>query len=455
MSVQPEPATGRTPGGTLESSPPPASPSERRVQRSPGPITRRRLLEMLGSLRPLTVVSAPAGYGKSTLVESWLAESSRNETVARLSLENDDLSHEAWWPTLEEALTVAGVAVSRGDVTGGLRDPHRARSKSLAADILAQGRRVLLILDCGEFALSAQVGRDVDLLIRDTRNQVAVVMLTREDPPLPLHRYRLEGGICEVRAEDLAFTAGEVAALMKREDVVLTPPEVSALRTRTGGWPAGLRFAAMSLRGRSDVSEAIQDFRGDSGNVAEYLMSEVLQRQPVKRRRFLLRSCIIEELDPPLVEVLTGQHCDVQSLEAMADSGCFVERIPGQQDRFKYHALFRQFLLAQLWFERSPAPAGLHREAAEWLARDSQTSRAVRHAVAATDWGLACPPPVESLGFVDLLTGPRRTALRRLFAELPPGLDGFEAALTRATLSLADVDPIGAGLHLEAARACV
>jgi LuxR family transcriptional regulator, maltose regulon positive regulatory protein len=436
----------------LESSSPTSS-SERRLKRSPGPIARRRLLEMLGGMRPLTVVSAPAGYGKTILAESWAAEPSRNETVARLSLEDDDLSHELWWPTLEEALTVAGVPVSRADVTGALRDPHRAGSKALAADIVAHGRRVLLILDCGEFPLSAQVGRDVDRLIRDTGTSLAVLLLTREDPPLPLHRYRLEGGICEVRAEDLAFTAGEVAALMEREGVELTPAEVSALRTRTGGWPAGLRFAAMSLRGRSDVSEAIEDFRGDSGNVAEYLMSEVLQRQSSKRRRFLLGSCIVEELDPPLVEVLTGQHCDVQALEAMADGGCFVERIPGQHDRFRYHALFRQFLLAQLWFERSPAPAELHREAAEWLARDNQASRAVRHAVAATDWSLACRLLVESLGFVEMLSGPHRSVLRRLFADLPPALQGFEPALTRATLSLTDFDATTAGLHLDAARA--
>src|SRR4051812_47059378 len=155
MSEEPEPAPGRIPGGTVNSSPPPAS--ERRMQRSPGPIARRRLQEMLGSLRPLTVVSAPAGYGKSTLMESWLAESIRTEAVARLSLEDDNLSPEAWWLTLEEALTVAGVAVSRADVTGGLRDPHRARSKALAADIATHGRRVVLIVDCGELSLSAQV----------------------------------------------------------------------------------------------------------------------------------------------------------------------------------------------------------------------------------------------------------------------------------------------------------
>jgi LuxR family transcriptional regulator, maltose regulon positive regulatory protein len=414
---------------------------------------RRRLLETLGSLRPLTVVSAPAGYGKTTLVESWLAEPTRDVTVARLSLEDDDLLPEALWPTLVEALSVAGIAVSPEDVADGLRDPHRHRVKGLAADIVAHGRRVVLVLDCGEFSLSAQAGRDVNRLIRGAGTSLAVLMLTREDPPLPLHRYRLEGAICEVRAEDLAFTASEVAAVMKREGVVLTPPEVSALRTRTGAWPAGLRFAALSLRGRLDVSEAIEEFRGDSGNVAEYLMSEVLQRQPSRRQRFLLRSCILDELDPPLVEILTGQHCDVQVLEAMADGGCFVERIPGQHDRFRYHSLFRQFLRAQLWYEKQPAPTELHRVAAQWLAGNGQTLPAVRHAVAATDWALASQLLVASLRVVELLSGPRRTVLRKLFAELPPDLHGADAALTRAAMALADYDVATAGLHLDAARA--
>ncbi|MDX6301459.1 MAG: LuxR family transcriptional regulator, maltose regulon positive regulatory protein [Nocardioidaceae bacterium] len=418
-------------------------------------IVRRRLLETLGSLRPLTVVSAPAGYGKSTLVESWTAESIPDMTIVRMALGGDDLLPEAFWPALVRALRTAGVVVDRGDVPEAVRDGDRGRAKALAADILAHGRRVVWILDCGEFALSAQLGRALDHLIHAAVQGLAVVILTRDDPPSALHRYRLEGALCEIRAKDLAFTASEVAALMEREGVVLSPPEVSALRTRTGGWPAGLRFAAMNLREQPDVSETIEDFRGDSGNVAEYLMTEVLQRQPPKRRQFLLRSCIAEELDPPLVEELTGQHCDVQVLEGMADSGCFVERIPGQHDRFRYHALFRQFLRAQLSFERSPAPETLHRLAARWLARHGETSSAVSHAVEATDWTLATTLLVNSLDVVNLLSGHRSTVLRRLFTELPArldGVDGVDAELTRAALSLADLDPATAGQHLEAAR---
>jgi LuxR family maltose regulon positive regulatory protein len=416
-----------------------------------GLLVRRRLLELLGSLRPLTVVSAPAGYGKSALVESWAARAGLDTTFVRSSLEDVDVAPEVLWPSLHEALRLAGVVIRDGGVSG-LGDGDRGRVKALAADIAAHGRRVVWILDCGEFSLSAPAGREIDRLIRAADGAVAVLMLTRHDPPLPLHRLRLEGALGEIRAHDLAFTAGEVAALMKGEGLELTPPEVSALRTRTGGWPAGLRFAAMALRGRADLRRAIEDFRGDTGNVAEYLMSEVLQQQPPAQRRFLLRSCIAEELDPPLVEALTGEHCDVQFLQAMADGDCFVERIPGQHDRFRFHALFGQFLRAQLRFEKSPEPEVLHRVAARWLAHDGQWLRAVSHAVAATDWPLATSLLVDSLGFVELLSGHHSRRLKSLFTQLPSRLGGVDAALTRATLALADLDATAARTHLDLAR---
>jgi LuxR family transcriptional regulator, maltose regulon positive regulatory protein len=417
-----------------------------------GLLVRRRLLEALGGAKPWTVVSAPAGYGKSALVQSWAAERSRDLTIVRSALDDEDMSVEPVWQTVVEAFSAAGVH-GQGRAASG--DAGRGPVGALAADIATHGRPVVWVLDCGEFSLSPEAGRDVGRLMRAARGTLTLVMLTRHDPPLPMHRLRLDGVLREIRADELAFTAGEVAALMKREGVDLTPPEVSALRTRTGGWPAGLRFAAMGLRGRADVSDAIATFRGDTGNVAEYLMSEVLQRQPTERREFLLRSCIVDELDPPLVSALTGQHCDVQVLQSMADGECFVERIPGQRDRFRYHALFRQFLRAQLLFEESPAPEGLHRVAARWLAQDGQWSRAVTHAVAATDWPLATGLLVGSLGFVQLLSGPRSTALKRLLTGLPTSVGGVDAALTRAALALTELDPTAAGPHLDIARAAL
>jgi len=340
-----------------------------------------------------------------------------------------------------------------GDVAARLQGGDRRGVTAVAAAIAAHGRRVVWLLDCGEFALSAQAGRDLDRLIRASGETLAVLLLTRQDPPLPLHRLRLEGALREVRAADLAFTASEVAALMDREGVELTPHQVSDLRNRTGGWPAGLRFAAMSLRERRDVGAAIEDFRGDTGNVADYLMGEVLQRQPAERQEFLLRSCIADELAPGLVEALTGQNCDVQVLRTMADGDCFVERIPGQHERFRYHALFRQFLRAQLTFDKLPLAGSLHKVAARWLAEDGQWLPAVRHAAAGSDWPMAAHVLIDSLGFVDLLTGHRSRMLKGLFRQLPPDLDGAEPALARAAMSLADLDAATASNHLEKARA--
>ena len=421
-------------------------------QLAQGVIPRRRLLEMLGNLKPLTVVSAPAGYGKSVLVESWVAGHAGDVTLVRSALEEEDSLREHVWPSLFDAFRRAGLVLD-GDVAARLQGGDRRGVSAVAAAIAAHGRRLVWILDCGEFALSAQAGRDLDRLIRASGETLAVLLLTRQDPPLPLHRLRLEGALREVRAADLAFTAGEVAALMDREGVELRPQQVSDLRTRTGGWPAGLRFAAMSLRERRDVGAAIADFRGDTGNVADYLMGEVLQRQPPERQEFLLRSCIADELAPGLVEALTGQHCDVQVLRTMADGDCFVERIPGQHERFRYHALFRQFLRAQLTFDKLALADSLHKVAARWLAEDGQWLPAVRHASAGSDWPMAAHVLVDSLGFVHLLTGHRSRMLKALFQQLPPDLDGPEPALARAAMSLADLDAATASNHLEEARA--
>src|SRR3954471_15945670 len=140
---------------------------------------RRRLLDVLGPLRPLTVVSAPAGYGKSTLVESWLAEPIRDTTVVRSALEEDDLLPEAFWPPLVQALRAVGVVPDRGEGAGGPGDGGHGRAKALAADISAHGRPVVWVLDCGEFSLSAEVGRDVDRLIRASAGSLATLVLTR------------------------------------------------------------------------------------------------------------------------------------------------------------------------------------------------------------------------------------------------------------------------------------
>jgi LuxR family transcriptional regulator, maltose regulon positive regulatory protein len=411
-------------------------------------LARRRLVDAFEVGQPLTLVCAPAGYGKSVLVGSWLAGVGEGCTVVRMALDEDAVDPRVFW-----ASVVAGVRGSGVDVSGVAVGRADRRDLALFARHLEAHRvPVVWVLDCGEYSLSPSVGRGLDLVIRCCGGRLAVALLARSDPPLALHRYRLDGLITDVRAADLAFTTAEVAALMEREGLDLAPRDVSVLHARTGGWPAGVRFAAMSLAARADTGEALEEFRGDTGNVAEYLMSEVLAKQGRGAREFLLRTCVADELVPELVESLTGRPCDLRLLEVMARGNSFIELVPGHHDRYRYHALFREFLRGQLAFESPGLVGELHRVAAEWLVADGQVFAAIRHATRVREWQMATELLVDRLGFAELLMGWKGQRLRALFTGLPDDTPGTAAAVTRAALALPELDLPGSELHLAAAR---
>ena len=323
----------------------------------------------------------------------------------------------------------------------------------LGRSIAARGAPVVWVLDCGEYALPPMISDGLRRLVGGSTDGLRVVLLTRTDPPLPLHRYALNGALTEIRAADLSFTATETARLMQRSGLDLSPADVDALRVRTRGWPAGLRFAAMSLAGRSDTPEAIGEFRGDTHNVAGYLMTEVLAKQPPAIREFLLRTCLLDELEPGSVEALTGQPSDPRVLEFLAHGNAFVEPVPGRPSHFRYQPLFREFLRSQLTFENAALAAALHQQASEWLAQHGQPLAAIRHAAKAQAWPLAARHFVDGLCYAGLLTGRQRRLQEKLVADIPAVVEGAEAALTRAAFALAELDARRAASELDAARA--
>ena len=424
-----------------------SSPVDTAAGESLDVVVRPRLLEALSATDPLTLVSAPAGYGKSVLVDSWSAHLGVGHTVVRMTVDEEADDPHLFWTATLEALRRSGVDVS------GVRPgrTHRDALKSLVHHITAHDQHVVWILDCGEASLSADVARGVDRIMRRASGCLAVVVLTRTDPPLPLNRYRLDGSITDVRAADLVFTLGEAAELMQLQGLDLQESDLVALHARTGGWPAGLRFAGMSLRASGDTERAVMEFRGDVGNIAEYLMSEVLSKQTEETRQFLLRTCVAEELVPGLVEELWGRPCDLHTLEVMASRSAFIELVPGRLDRYRWATLFREFLNAQLAFETPELLDDLHRSAASWFARDGQVRAAIRHAALADAWQVATELFVDHLGFADLLTGREGARLRALFDDLPTDTPGAAAAVTRAALCLSDLDPETSVLHLAAA----
>jgi len=419
-----------------------------------GVIVRRRLFAVLrqGLHGPLTLVAAPAGYGKTVLVASWLAQEAAPGTVVYTTLDDDAVSPVGFWATLLEGLQGVGVDVSGVHAAGSTDVVDRPMLARLAQRIAAHADPVVWVLDCGEYALPRGIADGLHRLMTRCAGGLRVVLLTRTDPPLPLHRYGLDGALTEIRAADLSFTATEASTLLQRAGLSLAPPDVDWLRVRTRGWPAGLRFAAMSLAGRADTQEAIREFRGDTQNVAGYLMTEVLAKQPPAMREFLLRTCLADQLEPGIVEALTGQPSDPRVLEFLARGNSFVEPVPGRPGHYRYQPLFREFLRSQLSFENPVLASRLHREAADWLAQNGRPLAAIRHAVSAQAWRVAARHFVEGLSYSALLTGRQRRLLDVMLASLPVDTAGVEAALMRAAFALADLDSRRAALELDAAR---
>ena len=311
---------------------------------------------------------------------------------------------------------------------------------------------LILVVDCGDHTVTPELAHSLDHLVRGGAGGVRIVLLTRSDPHLPLHRYRLDGTVTEIRAADLAFTTDEATALMRHQKLTLAPAEMAELRERTDGWPAGLMFAAMSLAGKTDTAHAIREFRGDSGNVAAYLMSEVLDGQPPALREFLLRTSIVDHLQPTLAEALTGCACDRRSLEFISHGNAFIQPVPGTDDAYSYQPLFREFLRAQLQFERPALVPQLHRSAAGWFAHEGRLLAAIRHAIAARRWDDAARYLVDDLDVARLLVGRERRHLETLFADLPADLEGVEAAVVRAARAVAAFDLTACASELGKAR---
>lgn len=417
-------------------------------------LVRRRLLAMLreGVRGPLTLVTAPAGYGKTVLVRSWAAQAGASYAIVNTTLDDDAASPLDCWASLCEGLQEVGVDVAEVYGPGAPVAADGVMLARLARPIAAHGAPVVWVLDCGEYELPPKIADGLRRLIDRSTDGLRVILLTRTDPPLPLHRYALTAALTEIRAADLSFTATETAGLMQSAGLNLSPADVDALRVRTRGWPAGLRFAAMSLAGRTETQEAIREFRGDTQNVAGYLMTEVLSKQPPAMREFLLRTCLLDELEPGSVEALTGQPSDPRVLEFLAHGNAFVEPVPGRPNHYRYQPLFREFLRSQLAFENAALAAELHREASEWLARNGQPLAAIRHAALAQAWPLAARHFVEGLCYAGLLTGRQRRMQEKLAAGIPAFVNGVEPALTRAAFALAELDARRAASELDAAR---
>jgi LuxR family transcriptional regulator, maltose regulon positive regulatory protein len=391
-------------------------------------LARARLCEQLDrSLeRDVTIVVAPAGFGKSVLLADWMAH--RTLPTAWLSLDANDnhlptfvrylaLSIETLFPDgCRETLSL--VEAQLPPIPGQLTD-------SLLAEIGDLPEPFILILDDYHVLINPDIHILVMSLIDHVPHQLHVIIGTRTDPPLPLSRWRLSGLLGEVRASDVRFDLIEARELLRQLLEVEIPPRVSeAIAARTEGWAAGLRLAALSLQGRSDLSTLSLDSLGRNRYIMDYLMDEVFSRQPPELQDLLLKSSILDWMSEPLIAVLMTSSTDYPttvSLSQLLSAGLFVDLVNEQAGTYRYHELFRDLLRQRLTAQVTPqAIAILHHEASRWLAEHGYFEEAVRHALAAGDQ-LAAARVVEE-NIHALLNLEAKTRLESLLDLLPPQL---------------------------------
>jgi LuxR family maltose regulon positive regulatory protein len=358
----------------------------------PGLVPRPRLDQALGTGRTkLVLVSAPAGFGKTTLLAAWLAGAAGAEVASRrtawVSLDEADTGADAFWSyvltALERAAPGAGAA---GLALLGAGQPSEAVLAAVLNELSVLPDDLDLVLDDYHLADSPEIQPGMAFLLERLPPQVRLVIGTRADPVLPLARLRARGELTEVRAADLRFTHEETTAyLAGATGLELDPRDVSALEGRTEGWIASLQLAAISLRDRDDPSSFIAGFAGDDRYVVDYLVEEVLDRQPDHIRDFLLGTAILDQLTGPLCDAVTETSGGSQVLESLERRNLFVVPLDDQRRWYRYHHLFADVLRAHLLAEQPARAPGLHRRASAWFQEAGEPISAVRHALAADD----------------------------------------------------------------------
>jgi LuxR family transcriptional regulator, maltose regulon positive regulatory protein len=387
---------------------------------------------------PLVLVSAPAGTGKTALLADWVSAGGPRDPTAWVTFEGMDA---AFWPGVIGALEALGVRLTPRAASGGDVPLERRTRRMIAESVARLPARVTVVVD-GYDLLSADVAADLDFLLRHSGHRLRLVMLTRVDPALPLYRYRLEDMVCEVRMADLAFTDREAGVLLERAGVTLGAESVHALNTRTRGWAAGLRFAARMLLPRQDRDAAVAEIVGDTGNIAEYLVGEVLAAQTPAVRSLLLATSIPETIQPGLALALAGPSAP-RMLAALTRDNVFIEQVPGHRGSYRYHPFFRDMLRAELAHESPEEMGRLQRTAAEWFAGEGLVTPSVVHFAAIDAWEDAAAAVVEALAVGELLVEDGASGLARSFGRMPAAAGGRSATIVRATLALGAADASG------------
>ena len=354
-----------------------------------GFLARSRLLERLtqGTARKLTLVCAPAGFGKTSVLGEWAGRS--GQPIAWLSLDAGDNDPARFWRYVAAALDRARPGVHQ-QVAALLQGPHQPPLEAVLTTVInelaAASEEAVLVLDDYHLVEAPPVHHSLAFLLDRLPAQLRLVLATRSDPPLPLARLRAGGQLAEVREADLRFTLPETAALLRAATGLQLPDEsVAALADRTEGWVAGLQLAALSLSGHTDPAGFVQTFTGSHRYVLDYLTEEVLARQPTELVEFLLETSVLERLSGPLCDAVVGRADSQRLLEQIERANLFLVPLDEVRGWWRYHHLFADLLRARLQQADPGRVPELHRAAAVWCEAHDLGDDAIRHALAADD----------------------------------------------------------------------
>ncbi|MFC9842994.1 LuxR C-terminal-related transcriptional regulator [Streptomyces sp. NPDC060223] len=401
-------------------------------------LRRERLVRHLDQalLTPLTLVNGAAGAGKTLLAADWTA--ARDTPVAWLTTDADQ-GCGTFWAYLLQALRVSGVPLSAK--VGFPADPSRVDHTllvRLAAELSDRDRPAIVVLDGYERVTDPEIAEQLEFVLHHSGQGMRLIVVTRTEPLLPLHRYRAAGDMTEIRDAELAFTPDEAAVLLESHGLRLPVHAARALVERTRGWAVGLRLCALAARENPDPETYLKEFEADHTTVADFLLAEVLKGQSPPTQDLLLRVSVLERFCPELANALTERTDAASVLAALHRENAFVEHLG--HDWYRLHPLFGEILRAQLRAQSPGLEPELHRRAAASLRRSGSLAETLGHGAAAGDWEFTAGALVDDLAIGQLFTGLRCDDLTELFSRMGPEATSPATDLVRAARELSRYD---------------
>ncbi|WP_222849617.1 AAA family ATPase [Trebonia kvetii] len=404
--------------------------------------------------RKVTIISAPAGSGKTSLLRAWADRPGQQRRLAVLQVQRDQQDAQQFWLALLDAVRQASATIGRAEPSAATPDFNAPAMVDRVLAELADARGgVTLVIDDLHELTSPQAFTQLTRLLMNLPADVHAILTARHDVLPRLHQLRLAGELAEIRAADLRFSEREARELLDASGIALSAAGAALLYQRTEGWAAGLRLAVVSLAGHPDPDRFVTEFSGSDRTVAEYLLAEMLERQPPDVQDLLLRTSLLDRVNGELADLLTGRPGSERILLSLEDANAFVESLDPERAWFRYHRLLADFLRLELRRTLPEEVPALHRRAAAWFIVHGQVVTAIRHTQEARDWADAARLLADR-SFSLTLDGQAQT-MQALVQAFPPGADHPELALVRAMGDLAQGRLDDAGAHLAVAEAHV